>query len=252
MRLGITDAVKHLIIINVVMFIGTLSIGGGELFYRLFGLYFPENELFKLWQLMTHMFMHGDQSHIFFNMLLLFLVGVHVEYALGTKRFVFLYLSAGLGGALLTLLIDYIQFTIITKEIIDAGFLKHDIYNLVSQGMYDKRWEDVVGFDSIKKLLLDFNKLSIGASGAITGILAVYGLMFPNNEVFLLFPPIRLKVKYLVVGIIGSDFISAILTGTPLLGSSNIGYVAHIGGAITGLIIYLFWRKNSMDRYRWN
>ncbi len=252
MRLGITDAVKHLIIINVVMFIGTLSIGNGQLFYEWFALYFPKNDMFQPWQIVTHMFMHGDQTHLLFNMLMLFFIGVNVEMLLGTKRFVFLYFSAGLGAALLTFIVDYAQFTIIINKLIDSGYNSSEVIQLIKKGMYNTGWETILDQNSIKNLLIAYNKSSVGASGAIMGVLAVFGLMFPNKDIYLLFPPIRLKVKYLVVGIIGSDLIAALFTGTPLLGNDNTGYVAHVGGAITGAIIYLFWRKNSMDKYRWN
>ena len=82
-----TDTVKHFLIINALMFIGTLAIGNGELFYRLFSLYFPANELFQPWQLLTHMFMHGGINHILFNMLALWMFGTAVEHVFGKKKF---------------------------------------------------------------------------------------------------------------------------------------------------------------------
>ena len=94
----ITDTVKHLLIINVVMFIGTMAIGNGQLFYRLFALYYPENDLYQPWQLITHMFMHGGVYHILFNMFALWMFGTPVEQYLGNKKFLFLYISAGLGA----------------------------------------------------------------------------------------------------------------------------------------------------------
>ena len=101
---GITDTVKHLIIINVIMFVGTLTIGTGEeLFYQWFALHFPQNELFKPWQIITHMFMHGGSMHILFNMFALWMFGTAVETQLGSKKFLFLYISAGLGAVLFQL-----------------------------------------------------------------------------------------------------------------------------------------------------
>src|SRR5690606_41837480 len=101
----ITDTVKHLIIINVIMFIGTLAIGGqafGEntLFYDWFALHFPKSEAFQPWQIITHMFMHGGFMHIFFNMFALWMFGTAVESQLGSKKFLFIYISAGLGAVL--------------------------------------------------------------------------------------------------------------------------------------------------------
>ncbi|EDP70276.1 rhomboid family protein [Flavobacteriales bacterium ALC-1] len=252
MRLGITDAVKHLIIINVVVFIGTVTIGNGQSFYTWFSFYFPMSEMFQPWQVLTHMFMHGDQSHLFFNMLLLFFIGVLVERILGTKKFLFVYISSGLGAVLLTFLVSYIQFTLSISELISAGFNEAQIYDTLKSGMYNLQWEALLSERSFKHLVGNYNSTMVGASGAIMGILAALGLMMPNREIHLIFPPIRLKIKYLVVGMIGSDFISMFLTGTPLLGHSNTAYTAHVGGAITGAIIILYWKKNSMDKYRWN
>ena len=86
---GITDTVKHLLIINVIMFIGTMAVGGGngELFYKWFALYFPKNELFQPWQVITHMFMHGGFTHLLFNMFALWMFGTAVEQQLGNKKF---------------------------------------------------------------------------------------------------------------------------------------------------------------------
>ena len=97
---GITDTVKHLLIINVVMFIGTMFVGNGELFYQWFALYFPQNDLFQPWQILTHMFMHGGASlsnfsiaHLLFNMFALWMFGTAVEQQLGSKKFLFIYIS---------------------------------------------------------------------------------------------------------------------------------------------------------------
>ena len=93
---GITETVKHLIIINAIMFIGTLTIGQGELFYRWFALYYPENDLFSPWQIITLMFMHGGVMHLFFNMFALYMFGVAVEQVFGSRKFIFFYISSGL------------------------------------------------------------------------------------------------------------------------------------------------------------
>lgn len=254
MRPTITDGVKHLLIINVVMFIGTVAIGNGEAFYHWFALYFPKNDSFQLWQVLTHMFMHGDVSHLFFNMLMLYFIGVFVEMVLGTKKFLFVYISSGLGAVLLTFLVDYVQFTLALNDLVSVGFSEDSIMSTLKSGnfRYNAAWDKVLSENRIKHLVLNFNKYSVGASGAIMGVLAVIGLLIPNREIQLIFPPIRLKIKYLVIGMIGSDLISALLTGTPLLGHSNTAYLAHVGGAITGAIIFLVWKKNDNDKYRWN
>ena len=109
MMRGITDTVKHLIILNVIMFIGTLTLGNGELFYKWFALYYPNNELFQIWQIFTHMFMHGNLMHILFNMFALWMFGTPVEQVLGSKRFLFIYFSAGLGAVAMQVGFYYFQ-----------------------------------------------------------------------------------------------------------------------------------------------
>ena len=106
----ISETVKHLLIINVIMFIGTLSIGDGVLFYDLFALHFPKNENFEFWQIITHMFMHGGFSHILFNMFALWMFGTPVEQYLGSRKFLFIYISAGLGAVALQLGQYYFNF----------------------------------------------------------------------------------------------------------------------------------------------
>lgn len=248
----ITDSVKHLLIINILVFVGVQLLRNTYPLYEWFSAFFPMNDNFQFWQPLTYMFMHGDQNHIFSNMLMLFFIGPMVEMGLGSKRFLFLFISAGFGALLLTYLIDFIQFQLALSDVLNAGFSKTDILELIKQRKYDLRWEEVLSQNGLKHLVGNYNTTLVGASGCITGVLAVLGLMYPNRELQLLFPPIRLKVKYLVVGLIGSDFISALLTGTPLLGQSNISYVAHVGGAITAALIFLYWKKNNMNKYRWD
>lgn len=273
MRLGITDAVKHLIIINVLMFVGKMTVGGGQTFDQLFTLFFPTNDLFKPWQLVTHMFMHGDGMHILFNMFALWMFGVPVERRLGTKRFLFIYFSAGIGAFLFQLgyyYIDYYQalqgianlnldegllHKIINIDIRDGNYLRGE---LLEKGMTPLLNE--VGFQgtitqenfrSLFEMNVTTTSAMVGASGCIMGILAAFGMMNPNAELMLIFLPIPIKAKYFIPGIIILDVISA-FTGQSFFSPSNTAFMAHVGGAIIGFIIMWYWRKNSMDKYRWN
>ena len=117
----LSETVKHLIIINVIMFIGTMAIGNGTLFYDLFALHFPKNPAFEPWQIITHMFMHGGLMHILFNMFALWMFGVPVEQYLGWKTFLFIYLSAGLGAVALQLGYYYFQFLPPYQNLISSG-----------------------------------------------------------------------------------------------------------------------------------
>ena len=246
----ITDTVKHLLIINILVFVGTVTIGNGEFFLTNFSLFFPESNMFKPWQVITHMFMHAGPMHLFFNMLLLFFFGPVIERNLGAKRFIFLYFSAGLGATILPLIIDYFQFYQTLGVLVENGLDKNEIMNLVNEGKYNTGWESILGEERLASFTRICAKVSLGASGAIMGIMAAFAYMFPNAQLMLLIPPIPIKAKYLVTGMIGADLITAILTGTPLLASSNVGHWAHVGGALTGLLIVWYWRKTQFNKNR--
>ncbi len=239
----ITDTVKHLLIINVIMFIGTMAIGNGELFYRLFALYYPENDLYQPWQLITHMFMHGGVYHILFNMFALWMFGTPVEQYLGNKKFLFLYISAGLGAVLFQLGFYYFQYLSMESEVLSLGVTQDEIISAFKNGQAFT----IVGSK--------FNEIyfasMVGASGCIMGVLAAFGMMNPEAKLMLIFLPIPIKAKYFIPGIIILDLISG-LTGQSFFSPSNTAYMAHVGGALTGFIIMYFWKKDQFDKYRWN
>lgn len=271
---GITDTVKHLLIINVIMFIGTYALRNEELFYSLFALFYPKSELFQPWQIITHMFMHGNLQHILFNMLALWMFGTAVEQVFGKKKFIFFYISSGLGAVLLTFIVYYIQVTPLVNEISTLGLPNEMVNKIISldivrDGMYQgtilgQKMEplfleygqdmNVLNQDTFKALF-DLNvKTSgsmVGASGAIMGILVAFGMLFPNSKLMLIFLPIPIKAKYFIPGIIALDLFSA-LSGVSVFSPSNTAYVAHIGGALTGFLMMYFWKKDQFDKYRWN
>lgn len=249
---GITDTVKHLLIINVLMFIGTMAIGSGQLFYSLFGLYFPKNELFQPWQIITHMFMHGGITHILFNMLALWMFGTAVEQVFGKKKFLFFYISAGLGAALLQLGYYYFKFYSGMDVLVAAGFEQNQIMDVLTSGYnrYDTRWNSFLSQDQLSSFVGIFNSSMVGASGAIMGILVAFGMLFPDSKLMLIFLPIPIKAKYFIPAIIALDLISAV-TGQSFFSPNNTAYVAHLGGALTGFIIMYFWKKDQFDKFRW-
>ncbi|MCB4799462.1 rhomboid family intramembrane serine protease [Neotamlana laminarinivorans] len=238
----ISDTVKHLIIINVLVFIGTLTIGGGQLFYEWFALYFPKNEAFKPWQIVTHMFMHGGFTHLLFNMFALWMFGSPVENVLGSKRFLFIYFSAGLGAVALQLGYYYFKYIPMEQEAMALGFSQDQIVEVFKEGKV---------FRAIGQ---EFNEIyyasMVGASGCIMGILAAFGMMNPNAELMMIFLPIPIKAKYFIPGIIILDLVSGI-TGQSFFSPSNTAYMAHVGGAITGFIIMWYWKKNQFNQNRW-
>ncbi|GAB5565044.1 MAG: rhomboid family intramembrane serine protease [Winogradskyella sp.] len=250
MRQGITDAVKHLLIINVIMFIGTISIGNGQLFYEWFALYFPKNQLFQPWQLLTHMFMHGDIMHILFNMFALWMFGSAVEQVFGTKKFVTFYLLSGFGAAFIMLAFYYFQYSPLEAELFNSGFDSEEIKKILSTNSISR--EITVDQRSILQEMFDiFNSTMVGASGAIMGVLVAFGMLFPESKLMLIFLPIPIKAKYFIPGIIALDLFSA-FTGQSIFSPSNTAYMAHVGGALTGFLLMYFWKKNERDKYRWN
>lgn len=250
MRIGITDTVKHLLVINIIMFLGTMFVGNGELFYRWFALYFPENSLFQPWQIITHMFMHGGLAHIAFNMFALWMFGTAVEANLGAKKFLFLYISAGLGAVLFQLGFYYYQYMPVETDLIASGLLKGEINEMLSTG---KVIRDItqVQFNQLQELINIHRTSMVGASGCIMGVLAAFGIMNPNAELMLIFLPIPIKAKYFIPGIIILDIVSA-FTGQSFFSPSNTAYLAHVGGAVIGALIMWYWKKNQFDKYRWN
>lgn len=250
MRFQITDAVKHLIIINIIMFIGTVSIGNGQSFYEWFALYFPVNSAFKPWQIITHMFMHGDGTHLLFNMFALWMFGTSVERQIGKNKFLFIYFSAGLGAVLFQLGYYYFSYFPNYNELIASGISPEQFQQMFDTNKIPNALP-AVQVAQIRTIGETYFASMVGASGCIMGILAAFGMMNPNAELMLIFLPIPIKAKYFIPGIILLDVISA-TTGQSFFSPSNTAYMAHVGGAIVGFLIMWYWKKNSMNKYRWD
>ncbi len=244
----ITETVKVLLIINVLFFVGTQLLG--ETSYRLFSLWFFENENFQVWQIVTHMFMHGGFTHILFNMYALWAFGSPIEQMLGQKKFLFFYFSAGIGAALIHTLVNYYHFQTGFNALLDAGMNTEAIYRLLETGQYNTAILDSVSQGLLQEFYESVNTPAVGASGAIYGILVAFGMMFPNIELFLLFVPVPIKAKYFIPALIAIDLFSG-FTGYSLFGG-GIAHFAHVGGALFGFIMMWYWKKNQFDQNRWD
>ena len=245
----ISETVKHLLIINVIVFIGTVSIGNGTLFYDWFALHFPKNPAFEPWQIVTHMFMHGGITHILFNMLALWMFGTPVEQYLGSKKFLFIYFSAGLGAVALQLGYYYFHFLPSYENLIGSGITPEEISHMLSNNEVIKGVTQAQ-FADLQNIFPVFNATMVGASGCIMGILVAFGMVNPEARLMLIFLPIPIKAKYFIPGIIILDLVSA-LTGQSFFSPSNTAYMAHVGGALTGFIIMWYWKKNQFNKNRW-
>ncbi|MFZ4475027.1 MAG: rhomboid family intramembrane serine protease [Saprospiraceae bacterium] len=208
-----TGVVRHLVIINVLMFVGTYILLGPERYdpytgevlslgRMMFAVYMPGSEHFQPFQLVTYMFMHADVMHIAFNMLSLYIFGSMVEMVWGPKRFLFYYLVCGLGALALHMAVQS--------------------WELSAQGI-DPR---------------SFNGAMLGASGSVFGIYAAFAYLFPNQIISLLFPPISLKAKYFVLIMGGLELFYGV-RGT----DSGVAHFAHVGGALFGFIMIMIWYK---------
>lgn len=243
----LTDVIKHLIIINVIFFLATQTLG--DQMYQWFSLWFPENENFQLWQLVSHMFMHGGFMHIAFNMYALYAFGTPLEQMWGKNKFLFFYFSAGIGAALIHTGVNYFYFNQGLDAIVNSGVSKEQVMSALLEGQ-NVNWYSYASKSTMDNFLGAYYGPAVGASGAIYGVLVAFGMMFPNAELMMIFLPIPIKAKYFIPVLIGIDLFSG-LTGYSLFGG-GIAHFAHIGGAIFGFIMMWYWKKNQFNNNRWN
>jgi membrane associated rhomboid family serine protease len=251
--MNITPTVKQLLIINIIFYIGSQIVGKQA--YRIFGLYFFENETFKIWQPLTHMFMHAQMpniTHLLFNMFALYSFGSALETFWGSKKFLFFYISCGLGAALLHLGVNYYDFHSGFDSLLQAGFSKTEIYSWLYQGKLNPEWENILTVAESRKMGEAFVVPAVGASGAIYGLLVAFAYMFPNAQLGLLFIPIPIKAKYFVPVILLIDLILGFKGDAIFSGGSGIAHFAHLGGALTGFLMMYYWKKTQFDKNRWN
>ncbi|WP_103866585.1 rhomboid family intramembrane serine protease [Aquimarina sp. I32.4] len=247
----ITDTVKGILIINIIFFIGSSTLGDRA--FEWFALWFPKNDNFQIWQLVSHMFMHGGTGHIFFNMFALYMFGSHLENSIGQKKFLFIYFFSGFGAAGFQLLFTYFQFGPGYQAYLDAGLtpsaINEFIQNTISSGQYQVYPN--IPQEVTEKMIGAYVTPMVGASGAIFGVLAAFAVLYPNLPLYIMFIPVPIKAKYLIGGYFLLDLYGGI-TGQAILGPSNVAHWAHIGGAVIGFITMWYWKKNSFNNKRWN
>lgn len=249
--MNITPIVKQLLIINILFFVGTLVVG--EPAYQILAMFFPENNGFHFWQPLTHMFMHGGFMHIFFNMFALYSFGSTLEHFWGEKKFLFFYISCGLGAVLVQTGVSYYYFNDAVSILESNGFQKTEILQLLNEGKINTQWQSLLTATEYQNFISSFATTMVGASGAVYGLLIAFAFMFPNAELGIMFIPVPVKAKYFVpVYMLLFDGFFGIF-GNSLMGiDSGIAHFAHIGGAITGFLIMWYWKKNQFNDRRWN
>ncbi len=234
---------KNLLIINVIIWLAMVAIRPVAGLLTQYGaLYYFTSDQFLPWQLFSYMFIHQNFMHLFFNMFALFMFGVTMERVLGAPKFLFYYISCGIGAALVqegvfALMIHHYAGIFSNPGAVTA-LLRHstvplqDLWNIgVSPN------EPVIG--SLYGL---YHTPTIGASGAIFGILLAFGFMFPNVRLYLIFPPIPIKARVFVMIYAGVELLLGIYNSQ----ADTVAHFAHLGGMLVGLLILLYWRKHRV------
>ncbi len=246
---NITDTVKQLIIINIIFFVGSILVGEATSL-DILSLQFIDNPKFQYWQLLTHMFMHGGLMHILFNMYGLFAFGTALEQMWGGKKFLFFYISCGLGAGLIQMGVNYYHYQQGVDFLISNGFTTDDLAMLLNEGKFNLIKQDAVNQQVVTNMMEAYHNRMVGASGAIYGVLVAFAFMFPHAELMMLFIPFPIKAKFFVPILIGVDLFSGV-TGYSLFGG-GIAHFAHVGGALFGFIIMWFWKKDQFSNNRWD
>jgi membrane associated rhomboid family serine protease len=206
--------VKHLLIINAILFLATFTLNRFNIdLSDYLGLHFFLAKDFMPYQLFTYMFMHANFEHIFLNMFALWMFGNTLENIWGSKRFLLFYIICGLGAAVSQEVVQFIDFEMRTD------------------------WQGLAILnDGMREVLNTWN--TVGASGAVYGLLLAFGMLFPNSRIYLyfLFP---IKAKWFVIGYAVIELLSGFFT------SGNVAHFAHLGGMLFGLILILIWKKKG-------
>ena len=225
---------KNLIIINFIVWLATMVLSSRTGFdIEKFGaLHYFEASDFNPAQLITYMFMHADFTHFFFNMFALFMFGTTIERTLGTKRFLFYYISCGLGAAIIQEITWYFTWeSIFTMPLANQnGISLEEMSQAIAQAQ-------AMGYN-----LPFLNQLlTVGASGAVYGILLAFGMIFPNQPIYMMFIPIPIKAKYFVSGYGAIELLYGLS-----MANDGVAHFAHLGGMLFRLLMILYWKRKGL------
>ncbi len=267
------EVVKNILIINGIMYLATVVLQArGIDLNDILGLHYFESEKFRVYQLITYMFMHGSFMHILFNMFAVWMFGAAIENVWGPKRFLTFYIITGLGAAVAHYGIVYFEIqptlayfdTYLSNPSMEGlqALVSSDAFkNFSSADMIDhynaftREFNSVQGsnpsealqlsIDYMKQLRIDVLNapVVIGASGAVFGLLLAYGMIFPNSIIYLYFA-IPIKAKYFVILYGALELFSGIAS----VPGDNIAHFAHLGGLVTGIILILYWKNRNKRR----
>ncbi len=218
--------IKNLIIVNALVFFAQKIFGNNGPYgiENLFALHDIHSVYFRPHQLVTHLFMHGSFTHILFNMLALWMFGSILENLWGSKRFLVFYMLCGLGAALMHLGVLYMEM----DKVMD--YFQQLPFDQQQQLLYSDRFK--------------VNTPTVGASGAVFGCLAAFGYLFPNSLIYLYFF-IPIKAKWFVIIYAGLE----LWLGVQNSAGDNVAHWAHLGGALVGFLLVLYWNKRNRRNF---
>lgn len=229
---NMSPVVKYIIIINIILFIPVLLFDNDlhSPIASTFGVYYFNSPDFRVWQLLTHMFMHGGWMHIFFNMYALYIFGNTVEFTLGSKRFFQFYFICGFGAIALQMYVQAFELhSMIGSYTISNA---QELYRTISPEM-------------VQKIRSIYEVPMVGASGAIFGVLIAFAMLYPNVELMLLFPPIPIKAKYLIPIFVAFEIYSGFQENP----GDSVAHFAHLGGALFGFFMIKLWGLSRRDNH---
>lgn len=225
---NIPTVTKNLLVLNVLAFLAAqvlYSMGVADL-NGIFGLHFFLAPDFGVYQLVTYMFMHGGWSHLFFNMFALWMFGCIVERTWGARKFLFYYMVCGIGAGLFQEAAQFVQFYMIAAENLDHFTLSQTMLVAHANASLLNAWT------------------TVGASGAIYGILLAFGILYPEERMFIFPLPVPIKAKWFVVGYAAIELFMALSTT-----GDGVAHLAHLGGMAFGFMLIRYWRRHPGAGY---
>ena len=232
----LAPVVKNLLMINGLMFLALMVMQSQQVDLNgILGLYYPRSSAFKPVQIVSHMFMHGGFLHIFMNMFALWMFGNALEARWGPERFLTYYLVCGFGAAILHMAVIHLQVSMLIPKVgaDEASLVFNQGWDMLASG---RNYAD----DQLGQLNRLVNTQTVGASGAVFGLLLGFGMLYPDMPLMLIFFPVPIKAKYFVMGYAAIELFSGI-SGF----QGNIAHFAHLGGMLFGYLLIRFWQHQS-------
>ncbi|MBX2847117.1 MAG: rhomboid family intramembrane serine protease [Acidiferrobacterales bacterium] len=232
--------VNRLIAINLVVYFLLEAIFADQ--RSGFELFFWKSDEFNFWQPFSYMFLHGNvMPHLLFNMFALWSFGRLLEQVWGNQRFLIFYLACGVGAALVHEVVTQIQFQALYDQLLAGGLSVMQVENILITGRDVSAAYPAISQEMLREFYYSYHTPTVGASGAVYGILMAFAMLFPNFKIMLIFLPVPVAAKYFVPVLLLID-LTAGITGFSIFGG-NIAHFAHIGGAVAGFLLVQYWMR---------